>query len=86
MRVCAYNSPDPSLLTKYRELDEASDKELEIWSDWIARHLLLKDHSLHKAKVPFLMSQLKFFLHREEKISWLELGTNGTSPSQDRKL
>ena len=41
-------------------LEETSDKEQTIWPHWTAAHAHLKDHKLHNAKVPFLMSWLKF--------------------------
>ena len=36
------------------ELQEASDRELEIWRHWMAAHVYLKELKQHNAKVPFL--------------------------------
>ena len=37
-------------LTQYRELEEASDKEAEIWPQLMPAHARFKDHKPHKAK------------------------------------
>ena len=62
-RACASGQSRQSLrcsLTQYRELKETSDKELEIWTHWIAVHANLKERKPHNAKVLYLMSRLKW--------------------------
>ena len=48
------------LLIKCREIEEASDKEPDIWPHWMAAHACLKEFNLHIAKIPFLMRWLKY--------------------------
>ena len=43
-------------LSQYRELEEASDKELYLWPFWVAAHVCLKDSKTHGTKIPFLMN------------------------------
>ena len=45
-------------LTQYREVEEASDKEPEIWPHWIAAYACLKEHKPQDTKVSFLVSWL----------------------------
>ena len=53
--------PELSLFahTKYREVEEASDNEPEIWPHWVVAHALLKEHKQHNGEVPFLMRWYK---------------------------
>ena len=53
--------------TQYRRVEEASDKELEIWLHWIAAHGRLKDFKPHNANVLFLMRWLNCILIENTK-------------------
>ena len=65
--------PSQCSFTHYRELEEVSDKEPEIWPHWIAVYVHLKD-----LEIWFLVKQLKYFLASyfhllslKPSISWL---------------
>ena len=45
-------------LTQYREEEEASDKEPEIWPHWIAVLAHLMEHKPRDTNVPFFMGRL----------------------------
>ena len=58
-QACAYAQSHQSLrcsLIQYREVEEASDKVLEILLHWIAAHARLKEQKTHNTMGPVMNS------------------------------